>query len=289
LEFTLKFLDHDDDGKISYSDLLMSLLPYKMCKDYRGAISNWKNNNVGMKEISQPPDEVLLQSFIDDKGNPMPEIAELWPRTLPTGIEFCLKRFFLAVITLNRTLQELRCSFVNVLDKSEPKIKGASSKTVNLTKLLLNLIQMQTMGDEFRDIDTPDMHGFDQHISSRAFKEYLNKICKNKFYSDSHMIRTITRTLDKDMDGHVSILDFVKSFTKGYVEEDDSVHIVTQILSNLKNDEEVLYSKTLQIKYQNIINSIRRPKSKGGKFRVNDRVEGLRRQIDSDESPEQNR
>jgi Ca2+-binding EF-hand superfamily protein len=273
LEFTLKFFDHDDDGKISYSDLLVSLLPYKMCKDYRDAV----------KGINQPPDEVLLHSFIDDNGNPMREIMELWPRRLTTSIEFCLKRFFLAIISLHKTLTEQRCSFRSEI---ESKSKGQKSKTVNLTVLLLNLIQIQTMGDDLRNVSTTDLHEFNQNISSRAFREYLSKICKDNFYSDTHMIKTITRALDKDMDGHVSILDFVKSLTKGYNEEDSSIQTVTQILNKLKYDDEDLYSKSLQIKYQSLFNS---KKSKGARYRLNSKEGVIKGQIDSDESPQQNR
>ena len=106
LEFVAKTLDHDDDGRVSYSDLLWTILPYKMIKAYKENVIKFKGK-FDLQEISKPPDEVVFEWFVDEEGNYPPEVEYYWPREEPkngedansphlitnvsTGIEFWLK------------------------------------------------------------------------------------------------------------------------------------------------------------------------------------------------------
>ena len=88
-----------------------------------------------------------------------------------------------------------------------------------MTQLLWNIIKCR--GKKSLDISI--------HILILDLSIYLFKITRNEFYYDNQLFRSIIRGLDKDMDGKVSILDFIKSLSFNYTIENKNIQVFSAI------------------------------------------------------------
>lgn len=73
-------------------------------KTYKESIRKLKGS-FQVDDLGEPPEEVVLENYLDENGDPIQEVLQLWPRyttvpntdqkiyitNLPTGLEFALK------------------------------------------------------------------------------------------------------------------------------------------------------------------------------------------------------
>lgn len=250
LHYLLWTLDHDGDGRVSYWDLLFSILPRKKCKQYRKVFKkeNIKNVSGGL----DPPDEVIEQTYVDDNGQLSFEAYTLWRDQLDTALEFALKRYFIAQLGLHRNIDRFNAKFLNYAEQTEENDNSQRKLRVDLSKLLLNLIEIKKLTS--RKSST----GFNQKISRKTIKIYLKKFCKEHLYSDWPFVRAIFRRFDHNMDGAVTIDDYVKTFSDSDRDLSYNMEVVNRLMCKIKYDEEEIFSKSLKDKYEEILH----PKNK---------------------------
>jgi len=217
LEFIVKNLDHDEDGKISFPDFLLSIIPQVNLKDYKKTIIKIRGQ-FDAQDLGGPPEEVVFENFLNEEGKPLPECHHLWPRiamnrenlrdhnhfitNLSSGTEFALKKFFISILNLHKTLYSSKGFFSdNFENLNKWQRKKNKNEGINLTQLLMNIIQ------------------------ARGIDSYIRKIWGNRFCYDGHIIMCIMRGLDKDMDGKINILDFVKSLSRNYDDEQKNLQV----------------------------------------------------------------
>ncbi|CAI2385033.1 unnamed protein product [Moneuplotes crassus] len=225
VEFFVKSFDHDDDGRISFQDLLLSMIPQKSLKIYKESI---KKDKGSFKVNSQedPPKEVLYESYLDSNDDPTQEVLELWPRlstvpnteqkvyitNLATGLEFALKKYFEAYLGLYSSIFMARMYFAENIEDQNNSIDEPNAG-INLTETLIKI------------------------LACKGLEAYLTKSRRRRYLYDRQMLISIFRGLDKDMDGKISVLDFLKSLSKNYTEENLNIQIASRFLDNLPQSE----------------------------------------------------
>ena len=225
--YLVKIFDYDQDDKVSYWDLILNFYPIKKVDIILKKYSE--------EERSVSPPHVILDNYWDENGEVSVEDISLWSEKLEPGIEYGLRRLIGRELKFYRRVCLFNQKFNGTnKNNSNDKIKSK----IDFSELFIDLIHHKN-GDQ-------DKNGeLSQKLSSRDIKNYIIDVTKDDVICDSHLIKSIMRRLDRDMDGYISFNDYILAIQPLEADKNFLRDTVKRLVCKVKLGQHTLFQKKM--------------------------------------------
>lgn len=212
---------------MSYWDLILNFYPIKkvdiILKKY------------SPEERAASPPSVVIDSYADEDGEISADEVSLWPDKLEPGIEYGLRRLIARELKFYRRVWLFNQKVNSKARFTEnDKIIG----NIDFSELFADLIQ-------FKNDMNGQNKGLEQKLSSREIKKYIIDVTKDDVICDSHLIRSIMRRLDRDMDGYVSFQDYILAIQPLEADINFLRDTLKKLVCRVKLDQHTLFKKKM--------------------------------------------
>jgi len=233
IEHLIYYMSIEAGNGISFYDFFKHILPHKQLLQYMHGHIKFEEERIRA--------EVSEQHYADETGEVPPQVINFWNFDLPVAIDFALKKFIIASFEALQFIKHKTFFAITDLndedDSGVPKvIMRNGRKLVNSNSLILDLIQIQQLRNQKAGYESKNLYKLNQRFTSKSLKDYILIQSKSKFLCDTNMIKAISRRLDKDSHGKVTVENCLISLSSSKRSYKDNEILVNRLLVKLDDE-----------------------------------------------------